>query len=87
MTIAISIAAALVSTIAIADPHDDPALVKADNACVNAAAALIAHDTVKEIPEWIADCTHHPLARYCVETINVVREAKVDVPPAFVCQR
>lgn len=86
MIVAISLATALVSTgLSVVDPLNDPAILKADNACVNAASALIARKLDKSVPQWIADCSRHPLPRYCTETVNVVREAKVAVPTAFVC--
>jgi hypothetical protein len=86
MIIAISLAAALVSTgLSVVDPPNDPAILEANNACVNAASALIARKLDKSVSQWIADCSHHPMPRYCTETVNVVREAKVAVPMSFVC--
>lgn len=79
---------ALVSTgLSVVDPPNDPAILRADNACVNAASALIAHKADKSVSQWIADCSRHPMPRYCMETVNVVREAHVPVPPTFVCAR
>ena len=58
MIVAILLAAALVSTgLSVVDPPNDPAVIEANNACVNAASALIARKLDKSVSQWIADCS------------------------------